>query len=177
MTALSSRDAGSPLLFAVRRPRTSRRRSSAIPAFHTCEGRSTSFPISESWSRSDGSHGTRLWALLAPDARPRPQFTHLAEHPLPDGPGGTERTLVGSFHPSQQNTFTGKLSEPMLDAVFARARELIAVTPQAEKRPSWASASSEDSTSFGSAPISTAICIASWVPSVSRQTARLASLS
>jgi uracil-DNA glycosylase family 4 len=51
--------------------------------------------------------------------KPKPRFGHLAEVEL--GP----YVLLGSFHPSQQNTFTGKLTEPMLDAVFTRARQLV----------------------------------------------------
>jgi uracil-DNA glycosylase family 4 len=53
--------------------------------------------------------------------RPRPRFGHLAEVPV-DGP--KPLSIVCSFHPSQQNTFTGKLTQPMLDAVFARSRQL-----------------------------------------------------
>ena len=58
--------------------------------------------------------------------RPRPRFGHGAEATLETAGVGRRRrrTLIGCFHPSQQNTFTGKLTEPMLDAVFARAREL-----------------------------------------------------
>ena len=58
-------------------------------------------------------------ACLLLGIRPRPRFGHLAEHRTEGGP-----VLLGSFHPSQQNTFTGKLTEPMLDAVFEEARNI-----------------------------------------------------
>jgi uracil-DNA glycosylase family 4 len=50
--------------------------------------------------------------------RPKPRFAHGAEESV------GSFALLGCYHPSQQNTFTGKLTQPMLDAVFARAREL-----------------------------------------------------
>ena len=63
-----------------------------------------------------------LWKVLAARGdtlpKPRPKFGHGVE--VPTG----RLTIVNCYHPSQQNTFTGRLTEPMLDAVFARSREL-----------------------------------------------------
>ena len=73
-----------------------------------------------------GGYGwTALWSVLrtAGVVLPprRPAFGHGVELALDGGP-----TLLGCFHVSQQNTFTGRLTEPMLDAVFARAVALAA---------------------------------------------------
>jgi uracil-DNA glycosylase family 4 len=60
--------------------------------------------------------GKFAWDIVAP--RPRPKFGHGAE-----AQSGRYR-LLGCFHPSQQNTFTGKLTSPMIEAVLRRARVL-----------------------------------------------------
>jgi uracil-DNA glycosylase len=69
----------------------------------------------------------RLTAMLAgpdvPPPRPRPRFGHGAEL------AGEPYSLLGCYHPSQQNTFTGKLTEPMIDAVLQRAGQLADGSP------------------------------------------------
>jgi uracil-DNA glycosylase family 4 len=60
----------------------------------------------------------RAFAALGHDSRPRPRFGHGAEAAV--GPFA----LIGSYHPSQQNTFTGRLTAEMFGAVILRAAEL-----------------------------------------------------
>lgn len=57
----------------------------------------------------------RVWGI-----RPRPKFGHGVEAAVEDGPA-----ILCSYHPSQQNTFTGTLTEEMFDDVLARARQLV----------------------------------------------------
>jgi uracil-DNA glycosylase family 4 len=68
----------------------------------------------ESWLRASG-----WWQRLLP--RERPRFRHGAEDQLPDG-----TVLVSSYHPSRQNTNTGRLTRPMWHGVFERIRAIVA---------------------------------------------------
>jgi uracil-DNA glycosylase len=66
--------------------------------------------------------GGFAWAAAARlfGVRPMPKFGHGAEFPLPDG----GPVLLGCFHPSQQNTFTGRLTPAMVEAVLADAKQI-----------------------------------------------------
>ncbi len=73
---------------------------------------------------------------VAPGAmpRPRPRFGHAAETRLPLRAGRAPLWVLGSYHPSQQNTQTGRLTRPMFDTVIRRAVDLAGTTP-ATRRP------------------------------------------
>jgi uracil-DNA glycosylase family 4 len=64
----------------------------------------------------------RLLTQRGLPARPRPHFGHGVAHRLPNG-----QTLFGCYHPSRQNTNTGKLTTGMMDRVFGKALELLEV--------------------------------------------------
>ena len=75
------------------------------------------------WEAAFRAIGSVAGTVGEPRPRPRPRFGHGAEARV----GGY--TVIGSYHPSQQNTFTGRLTAPMLVSVLARARDLAAELP------------------------------------------------
>jgi uracil-DNA glycosylase len=70
-----------------------------------------------------------LWPLLREEgltvSRNVPKFAHGALVPLVPTVDGEARSLLLSYHPSQQNTFTRRLTEAMFDGVFSKARDLL----------------------------------------------------
>ena len=68
------------------------------------------------WLQLLRRHGVRV--------SPRPQFAHGSLVRLPDGPAGPH-ALLGCYHPSRQNTNTGKLTPAMMERVFRKARGLL----------------------------------------------------
>jgi uracil-DNA glycosylase family 4 len=82
--------------------------------------------------------GQIAWKAVIEECRRRkwysgsiPKFGHGVKASLADG-----KWLLGSYHPSQQNTFTGKLTETMFDAIFADARRLVSSPAPESQTPS-----------------------------------------
>ena len=69
----------------------------------------------------------QLLKLRGEGVRPRPEFGHAVAHTLPNG-----QTLIGCYHPSRQNTNTGKLTAPMIDDVFKQAASVLRSGPGAK---------------------------------------------
>ena len=73
--------------------------------------------------------GSFAWSAIIKSLRaldnqittPTPKFGHGERFTFVGG-DGIKRLVLGSYHPSQQNTFTGKLTEPMLNSVFKKAK-------------------------------------------------------
>jgi uracil-DNA glycosylase family 4 len=80
-------------------------------------------------ARSFVALGSFAWSAIIKSLRelnhqiatPTPKFGH-GESFTWVGPDGIKRSVIGSYHPSQQNTFTGKLTEPMLNSIFKKAK-------------------------------------------------------
>ena len=81
------------------------------------------------WRALLGALGRAGWTI----PRPRPPFAHAAEMTL-QHPDGRRLSVLGCYHVSQQNTFTGRLTPAMLDVVLLRAR-LLASRPDAAEDP------------------------------------------
>ena len=83
--------------------------ASVISSSPRCEGRIAFDGFLAAWAAS----GREV-------QKPKPKFAHGSDAVLP---GGVR--LLGSYHPSQQNTFTGRLTRPMFHRVFKKARQLV----------------------------------------------------
>ena len=113
-------------LCAARRRRIGRCRPSAT---HACRGACASSRL-----LADGSRDRLPWRVrlgrgaAAGQLLPRPRARSCRARDLASGTArelpGEPYTLLGCYHPSQQNTFTGRLTEPMIDEVLERARRL-----------------------------------------------------